>query len=53
MNTRTVEKYLDLLEKVFVISASALFEEPAKGNLQRLEILFWDNGIQKCHHQFQ
>lgn len=46
MNTRTVEKHLDLLEKVFVIKrlggySRNLRKEISKGS----KYYFWDNGI--------
>ncbi len=49
MNTRTVEKYLDLLEKVFVIKrlggySRNLRKEIAKGS----KYYFWDNGIRNA-----
>ena len=49
MNTRTVEKYLDLLEKVFVIKrlggySRNLRKEISKGS----KYYFWDNGIRNA-----
>ncbi|RDB07413.1 ATP-binding protein [Runella aurantiaca] len=49
MNTRTMEKYLDLLEKVFVIKrlggySRNLRKEISKGS----KYYFWDNGIRNA-----
>ncbi|HAD13316.1 MAG TPA: hypothetical protein DCF33_12875 [Saprospirales bacterium] len=49
MNTRTIEKYLDLLEKVFVIKrlggySKNLRKEISKGS----KYYFWDNGIRNA-----
>ena len=49
MNTRTVEKYLDLLEKVFVIKRLGGFSRNLRKEISKgSKYYFWDNGIRNA-----
>lgn len=49
LNTRTVEKYLDLLEKVFVIKRISGFSRNLRKEISKnARFYFWDNGIRNA-----
>ncbi len=49
MNTRTVEKYLDLLEKVFVLKRLGGFSRNLRKEISKgSKYYFWDNGIRNA-----
>ena len=49
MNTRTVEKYLDLLEKVFVIKRLGGYSRNLRKEISKgAKYYFWDNGIRNA-----
>lgn len=49
LNARTVEKYLDLLEKVFVIKRTSGFSRNLRKEVSKnARFYFWDNGIRNA-----
>ena len=49
LNTRTVEKYLDLLEKVFVLKRIGSFSRNLRKEIAKSSrFYFWDNGIRNA-----
>lgn len=49
MNTRTVDKYLDLLEKVFVIKRLGGYSRNLRKEISKgAKYYFWDNGIRNA-----